>query len=286
LALRDASDVSELDQRPVTVIAPATGWVSLRLGELRDYHELLFFLTWAEVKVRYKQTVLGIAWAVLQPFMAMVVFSIFFGELAGIPSDGVPYPVFAFAALVPWTYFSHVLGEASHSIRNFEEIITKVYFPRLLVPMAPVVAGLVDLGISFVMLLVIMAVYGIAPTAAVWTLPLFILLAAATALAVGLWLSALGVRYRDVQYTVPFLTQMWLFATPIVYSSSLVPEQWRALFGLNPMSGVVEGFRWALLDTQRPAIPQLVASVVATTALLIGGLFYFRRVERSFADVV
>jgi lipopolysaccharide transport system permease protein len=279
-------DVSAADSRPVSVIAPARGWVPLQLGELRDYHELLFFLTWAEVKVRYKQTVLGVAWAVLQPFMAMIVFSIFFGELAGIPSEGVPYPVFAFAALVPWTYFAHVLGEASHSVRNFEEIITKVYFPRLLVPMAPVAAGLVDLGISFLMLLAIMTFYGITPTAAIWTLPFFILLAAAAALAVGIWLAALGVRYRDVQYTVPFLTQLWLFSTPIVYSSSLVPERWRAFYGLNPMSGVVEGFRWALLGSDRPAWPQLIASVGATIALLVGGLFYFRRVERTFADVV
>lgn len=282
-----SAPAAELERdESITVIAPLDGWAPLRLRELRAYHELLFFLTWAEVKVRYKQTVLGVAWAVIQPFFAMVIFSIFFGELAGIPSDGVPYPVFAFAALVPWSYFSHVMGEASGSVREFEDIITKVYFPRLLVPMAPVVAGLVDLGISFVMLLAIMGFYGIVPTAAIWTLPFFILLAAATALAVGLWLSALSVRYRDVGYTVPFLTQMWLFATPIVYGSSLVPERWRPLFGLNPMTGVVEGFRWALLGTENAPGLSLLVSILAVVGLLVSGLFYFRRVERTFADVV
>jgi lipopolysaccharide transport system permease protein len=215
----------------------------------------------------------------------MVVFSIFFGRLAQVPSDGIPYPIFAYCALVPWSYFAGALDRAGNSLVGSANLITKVYFPRLAIPISAVLAGLLDLAIAFVVLLGMMFYYGIVPTAAVLTLPLFLLLAIATALALGLWLSALNVQYRDVRYTIPFLTQLWLFATPIAYSSSLVPEQWRALYGLNPMAGVVEGFRWALLGKEPPG-PLLAVSVIVVLLLLIGGLYYFRRMEKTFADVV
>ena len=271
---------------PTIMIRPSTGWVPLKLKELWEYRELLYFLVWRDVKVRYKQTVLGAAWAVIQPFFTMVVFSIFFGRLAGIPSDGLPYPIFAYCALLPWQLFSHAMMESGNSLVANQNLITKVYFPRLVIPLSAVLAGLVDFGIAFLVLLGMMAYYGMAPTMAVVTLPLFILLAIATALAVGLWLSALNVQYRDVRYTIPFLTQFWLFATPIAYPSSLVPEGWRVLYGLNPMAGVVEGFRWALLGTANAPGPMLAVSVAVVLALLIGGLYYFRHMEKTFADVV
>jgi len=272
-------------QVPTTVIQPSRGWVALNLRDLWAYRELLYFLVWRDIKVRYKQTVLGAAWAVLQPFFTMVVFSIFFGGLAKVPSDGIPYPIFAYCALVPWSYFAGSLERAGNSLVGSSHLITKVYFPRLAIPVSAVLAGLVDFGIAFLVLLGMMLYYGIAPTAAVLTLPLFLLLAVLTALGVGLWLSALNVQYRDVRYTIPFLTQVWLFLTPIAYPSSLVPEQWRALYGLNPMAGVVEGFRWALLGKDPPG-PLLVVSTVVVVLLLIGGLYYFRRMEKTFADVV
>jgi len=271
---------------PTIVIRPSSGWVPLRLKELWEYRELLYFLVWRDVKVRYKQTVLGAAWAVIQPFFTMVVFSIFFGRLAGIPSDGLPYPIFAYCALLPWQLFSHAMMESGNSLVANQNLITKVYFPRLVIPLSAVLAGLVDFGIAFLVLLGMMAYYGMAPTMAVVTLPLFILLAIATALAVGLWLSALNVQYRDVRYTIPFLTQFWLLATPIAYPSSLVPEGWRVLYGLNPMAGVVEGFRWALLGTANAPGRMLAVSVAVVLAFLIGGLYYFRSMERTFADVV
>ena len=271
---------------PVIVIRPSRGWVALRLRDLWEYRDLLYFLVWRDLKVRYKQTALGAAWAIIQPFFTMVVFSIFFGQLAKIPSEGLPYPIFAYCALLPWQLFSRALTESGNSLIANEPLLTRVYFPRLVIPLSVVLAGLVDFGIAFVILLGMMAYYGIAPTTAVFTLPLFLLLALGTALGVGLWLSALNVQYRDVRYTIPFLTQFWLFATPIVYPSSLVPEPWRAFLGLNPMAGVVEGFRWALLGTAQAPGLMLVSSVAASVALLIGGLFYFRRMERIFADVV
>jgi lipopolysaccharide transport system permease protein len=273
-------------ETPVTVIRPSRGWVPLRLQDLWEYRELLYFLIWRDVKVRYKQTALGAAWAIIQPFFTMVIFSIVFGRLAKIPSDGIPYPIFAYCALLPWQLFSRALTESGISVVANERLITKVYFPRLVIPLSAVLAGLVDFGFAFVILLGMMAYYGITPTAAVFTLPFFLLLALGTALGVGLWLSALNVQYRDVRYTIPFLTQIWLFATPIAYPSSLVPEPWRSLFGLNPMAGVVEGFRWALLGTAHPPGLILVVSVAAILALLVGGLYYFRRMERTFADVV
>ena len=268
------------------VIQPPKGWVPVNLREIWEYRELLYFLTWRDVKVRYKQTVIGAAWAIIQPVLTMVVFSLFFGRLAKVPSDGIPYPIFVYCALLPWQLFAHALAESSNSVVGSQHLITKVYFPRLVVPIAAVCGGLVDFAIAFVVLLGMMAYYGVVPGAAVLALPLFVLFAVVTALAVGLWLSALNVQYRDVRYTLGFLIQLWLFATPVAYPSSLVPEPWRALYGLNPMAGVVEGFRWALLGkTEAPGM-LLAVSVGAVVLILIGGLHYFARMEASFADVV
>jgi lipopolysaccharide transport system permease protein len=280
-----ATPVKSADLLPTFAIDPPSGWTSIGFRELWDYRELLYFLTLRDVKVRYKQTALGAAWAVIQPFFMMVVFSLFFGRLAKVPSDGVPYPIFTFCALLPWQLFAHALTESSNSLVANERLITKVYFPRLVVPIAAVLGGLVDFAVAFVILLVMMLYYGIAPTWAIVTLPAFVLLAILTALGVGLWLSALNVQYRDVRYTINFLIQFWLFATPVAYPSSIVPARWRALYGLNPMAGVVEGFRWALLGKQPPGA-MLAVSVAVVIAILIGGLFYFRRMEQQFADVV
>jgi lipopolysaccharide transport system permease protein len=270
---------------PTFSIDPPSRWTSIGFRELWDYRELLYFLTLRDIKVRYKQTALGAAWAIIQPVFMMMVFSLFFGRLAKVPSDGVPYPIFTFCALLPWQLFAHALTESSNSLVANERLITKVYFPRLVVPMAAVLGGLVDFAVAFVILLLMMLYYGIVPTAAIVALPGFILLAILTALGVGLWLSALNVQYRDVRYTINFLIQFWLFATPVAYPSSIVPERWRALYGLNPMAGVVEGFRWALLGKQPPGA-MLAVSVAVVIALLIGGLYYFRRMEQQFADVV
>jgi lipopolysaccharide transport system permease protein len=271
---------------PTFFIRPASSWSSIGLKELWEYRELLYFLVWRDVKVRYKQTALGAAWAIIQPLMMMVVFSLFFGYLARVPSDGIPYPVFTFCALLPWQLFAHALTESSNSLVANERLITKVYFPRLVVPIAAVLGGMVDFAIAFVILLLMMVYYGIVPTWAVVTLPGFILLAIMTALGVGLWLSALNVQYRDVRYTIGFLIQFWLFATPVAYSSSLVPERWRPLYGVNPMAGVVEGFRWALLGKSEPPGTLLAVSMAVVILILVGGLYYFRRMEQEFADVV
>ncbi len=267
-------------------IRPAKRWAPLNLRDLWDYRELLYFLVWRDIKVRYKQTALGAAWAVLQPFLTMLVFSVFFGRLANVPSDGIPYPIFTYTALLPWQLFAHALNESSNSLVSNERLITRVYFPRLVIPVSAVLAGLADFGIAFVLLIGMMFFFGIIPTLAILTLPFFILLAIAAALSIGLWLSALNVQYRDVRYVIPFLTQFWLFATPIAYPSSLVPEPWRAWYGLNPMAGVVEGFRWALLGRTGGTAPLLVVSVVIVGLLLASGLAYFRRMERTFADVI
>lgn len=275
-----------LTNAPTFFIQPQKGLVSLGLRELWDYRELLYFFTWRDIKVRYKQTALGAAWAVIQPVFMMLVFSLFFGRLGGIPSDGIPYPIFTYCALLPWQLFAHALAESSNSLVANERLITKVYFPRLCVPISAVLGGLVDFAIAFVILLGMMAYYGIAPTRAIVMLPGFILLAIATALGVGLWLSALNVRYRDVRYTLNFLIQFWLFATPVAYPSSIIPERWRPLYGLNPMAGVVEGFRWALLGKGDGPGAMLAVSVVVVILILIGGLYYFRRMEAEFADVV
>jgi len=271
---------------PTFFIRPQSGWSPAGLKELWEYRELLYFLTWRDIKVRYKQTALGAAWAIIQPFFMMVVFSLFFGYLAKVPSDGIPYPIFAYCALLPWQLFAHALTESSNSLVANERLITKVYFPRLVVPLSAVLGGLLDFAIAFVILLLMMAYYGVRPTWAIVTLPAFLLLAMVTALGVGLWLSALNVKYRDVRYTISFLIQFWLFATPVAYSSSIVPARWRALYGLNPMAGVVEGFRWALLGKSEGPGALLVVSVAVVILILIGGLYYFRRMEAEFADVV
>jgi lipopolysaccharide transport system permease protein len=265
---------------------PSSGWTFVDLPELWQYRELLFFFVWRDIKVRYKQTVLGASWAVIQPFFTMVVFSIFFGNLAKVPSDGLPYPIFAYTALLPWTLFAHALQMSSNSLVSNWAVLTKVYFPRLIMPLSPVLAGLVDFAIAFVVLLGMMLYYRITPTIAIVTIPFFVLLTVLTALAVGLWLSALNVQYRDIVYTIPFLTQLWMFATPIAYPSSMVPEFWRPIYGLNPMVGVVEGFRWALLGTADPPGLIVAVSVTVVLLLLIGGMFHFRRLERVFADVI
>ncbi len=275
-----------LSEMPVIWIRPTRGWASFNLRELIEYRELLYFLIWRDIKVRYKQTALGIGWAVLQPMLTMLVFSVFFGRLAGVPSDGIPYPIFAFTALLPWQLFSHAVSESGNSLVMNQQLLTKVYFPRLVIPLAAVLAGIVDFAIAFVVLLGMLVYYGIAPTPAFLMLPFFILLAIAAAFAVGLWLSALNVQYRDVRYVIPFLTQFWLFATPIAYSSSLVPDAWRMWYGFNPMAGVVEGFRWALLGTANGTGSLMVVSTLVIALLFAGGLGYFRRMERTFADVV
>jgi len=250
------------------------------------YRELIFFMTWRDLKVRYKQTFLGASWAILQPFLTMVVFSIFFGNLAQVPSDGVPYPIFSYTALIPWTLFSKALQDASRSLVNNSHMITKVYFPRMILPLSSVLAGVVDFLIAFLVLVGMMFYFKVFPTTYVWTLPLFLLLALVTAIGVGLWLSALNVLFRDINYVLPFLTQFWMYMTPIAYPSSMIPEQWRVLYALNPMTGVVEGFRWALLGTgQPPGIMTAVSSGVALL-LMVTGMFYFRRMERLFADMV
>ena len=277
---------AELTDQPTTIIRPAKGWRAINLRDLWRYRELTFFLIWRDISVRYKQTALGAAWAILQPVLSMVIFSVFFGQLAKIPSDGVPYPIFTYVALLPWQLFAFALAESGNSLIANERLITKVYFPRLIIPLAATLAGVVDFAIAFVVLLGLMAFYGIRPTGALLTLPLFIFLALITALGVGLWLSALNVEFRDVRYTIPFLTQFWFFVTPIAYPSSLVPGAWRTLYGLNPLAGVVEGFRWALLGTGNPPGALLTVSALAALGLCISGAFYFRRMERIFADVV
>ena len=267
-------------------ITPTQGWTSLKLKELWEYRELLYFLVWRDVKVRYKQTVLGAAWAIIQPFFTMVVFSIFFGRLAKIPSDGVPYPIFSYAALVPWTFFAHSLNQSSSSLVSSANLIQKVYFPRLAVPIGAVLSGVVDFVLAFIVLLAMMLYYDIVPNVNALWLPFFFLLALVTSLGVGLWLSAMNVRFRDIRYTVPFLVQFWLFATPVAYPSSLLSEPWRTLYGINPMVGVVEGFRWGLLGTDTAPGPIIAVSSLMAVAILVGGAFYFRRVEKTFADIV
>jgi lipopolysaccharide transport system permease protein len=266
-------------------IAPSRGWDHRTLSELWAYRELLYFLIWRDVKIRYKQTVLGAAWAIIQPVMTMVVFTIFFGRLAKVPSDGLPYPVFAFTALVPWTYFASALTGGSTSVSRYQRIISKVYFPRLLIPGSAVIAPLVDFAVAFVVLLALMAWYRVTPGLPILWLPGLMVLAVATAASVSIWLSVLNVRYRDVQYVIPFAMQIWFFATPVAYPASLVPERWRALYGLNPMAGVIEGFRWALVGGRPPGL-MTVFSAVVVFGTLAGGAVYFRRFEGTFADVI
>jgi lipopolysaccharide transport system permease protein len=274
------------DQNSETLIEPSKGWFHLELSDLWRYRELLYFLTWRDIKVRYKQTALGAAWAVLQPLLTMVVFSIIFGRLAQLPSEGIPYPVFTFTALLPWQLFAFALNQSSASLVADQNLIKKIYFPRLIIPVSSVMAGLLDFAIAFAVLVLMMFAFGIHVTPRLLVVPLMVLLALATAMAVGLWLSALNVKYRDVRYTLPFLTQVWLFATPIAYSSTLIPERWQLLYSLNPMTGVVEGFRWALLGKETAVGGMILVSTVMVVLLLLGGLIYFKRMEDEFADIV
>jgi lipopolysaccharide transport system permease protein len=271
---------------PSLRIEPPSRWPSIELKELWEYRELLYFLTWRDIKIRYKQTVLGAAWAIIQPVFMMVVFSLFFGRLAKVPSDGIPYPVFAFCALLPWQLFAHAVGESSNSLVGNQNLITKVYFPRLVIPISAVLSGLLDFLVAFCVLLALIFWYGIVPGWHIVFLPAFVLLAMSTALAVGLWLSALSVQYRDVRYLISFLIQFWLFVTPVAYPSSIVPEKWRVVYGLNPMAGVVEGFRWALLGKSTALGSLLWVSVGVVAVTLVGGVYYFRRMEQQFADIV
>ena len=275
---------------PTVVIQPTHGWASLQLRAVWEYRELLFFLVWRDLKVRYKQTALGVAWIVLQPVVSMVIFSLLFGGLLKVPSGGVPYPIFAYAALLPWNYFATSLNKSSTSLVGSANLITKVYFPRLIIPLSSVLSGLVDFAIAFLVLIGLMVYYGVAPTPAVVLLPAFLLLALLTALGFGLWLAALNVRYRDINHLIPFLVQIWMYLTPVIYGSTLIPERFRFLLALNPMTGVVEGFRWALLghhlaDAQPPGL--LFALSIAIAALVLaGGTVFFRNTERTFADII
>src|SRR6266446_1233255 len=281
-----ATSLERLVAEPTVVIQPSRGLLHLDLGAVWQYRELLYFLIWRDVKVRYKQTVIGVGWAIIQPVMSMVIFTVIFGNFARIPSDGLPYPLFAYAAILPWSYFSQAIARSGASLVGDANLISKVFFPRVIVPLSSALAPLVDFALAFVVLLGMMAWFGIAPTPAVIAVPLLLFLALLTALAVGLWLSALNVRYRDVGHTIPFLVPLWMFASPVVYPLSLVPEKWRFLYSLNPMAGVIEGFRWALLGKASPDLAVTTATSVMVVALLFGGLVYFKHTERTFADVI
>jgi lipopolysaccharide transport system permease protein len=268
------------------VLEPPKGWLLLRFRDLWRYRELLYFLAWRDIKVRYKQTVLGAAWAIIQPLVTMVLFSIIFGRLARLPSEGIPYPIFSYAALLPWHLFARALSEAASSLTSNQNMVTKIYFPRLFLPASTILSGLVDFAIAFVVLLGMMVYYDIAPTWRILLLPALIFLALLTAMAVGLWLSALNVRFRDVRYITPFLIQVWLYATPIAYARTLIPEQWQLLYSLNPMTGVVDGFRWALLGQSIQLGPLFYVSMAVVVILFVTGLIYFQRMEQTFADLV
>lgn len=270
----------------VLVISASQGWVSLKLKELWLYRELLYFLTWRDIKVRYKQTALGALWAILQPLLTMLIFSLVFGRLAKVPSDGIPYPLFSMAALVPWTLFSFGLMQSSQSLVMSSNMVKKIYFPRLAIPIATVLSGLVDFLLALGILLIMVILYGVHVGPRVLWLPLFILLTVVISLGVGLWLSAVNVKYRDVRYAVPFLVQFWMYGTPIAYSSSMLHEPWRTLFGLNPMAGVAEGFRWALLGAKTGPGPMIMVSSLMSVLILVCGAFYFRRMEKHFADML
>jgi lipopolysaccharide transport system permease protein len=272
--------------KPTVHIAPTRGWLALELRELWEYRELLYFLVWRDVKVRYKQTALGIAWVVIQPLATTLIFTIIFGNLAKLPSDNLPYAVFALAGLIPWNYFSGAFARGGASLVGSANLISKVYFPRLIIPITSILGGLIDSAIVFGLLIIVMLFFGIVPSIAIVTLPLFLLLAIATALGVSLWLSALNVQYRDVGYLVPFIAQFWMYATPVVYPASMIPAQWRLLYGLNPMTGVVEGFRWALFGTGEPPGLMFALSVLMVIILLVSGVFFFKRMEDSFADII
>jgi lipopolysaccharide transport system permease protein len=269
-----------------TIVAPPRGWLSLRLRELWEFRELLYFLTWRDIKVRYKQTALGAAWAVIGPFTTMVLFSVIFGNFAKLPSEGIPYPVFSYTALLPWQLFSRALGDASQSLIGNQGMVTKIYFPRLFLPASSILSGVVDFGISFLVLIGMMLFYDVVLSWKMILLPVFLLLALLTAMGVSMWIAAFNVRYRDFRYVTPYLVQVWMYATPIAYSRSLIPEQWQVLYSLNPMTGVVDGFRWALLGTTLELGPAFGISVAAVLLVFIGGLFYFQRMESTFADML
>ncbi|MCL4460029.1 MAG: ABC transporter permease [Chloroflexi bacterium] len=276
----------QLAKYPLVIIKPTRGWRLLDLKELWEYRELIYFLTLRDIKVRYKQTLIGIGWAILQPLGMMLVFTIFFGTLAKIPSEGVPYPLFVYTALLPWQLFSKSISESSQSLITDQRLITRVYFPRLIVPLSSVLAGLLDFAIGLLLLAGLMVLYGVIPTVGIAFIPLLVLLMLAVALGIGFWLSALNLEYRDVQYVVPFLNQFWLFITPVVYGSSMIPQQWRIVYALNPMVGVIEGFRWALLSAgECPGLLLAVSGGIAF-ALLVSGVMFFRRRERTFVDAV
>jgi lipopolysaccharide transport system permease protein len=271
---------------PLVVVEPPHGWQALSVSELWHYRELLYFFAWRDVKVRYKQTAIGATWAILQPLLGMAAFSVIFGRLIGVPSDGIPYALFSYAALVPWTFFATALNRSGASLVAEAHVISRVYFPRLVVPISAVLATAVDFGVTFVILLCMLPLFGVVPGLPTLALPLIFIVLLVAVLGVGLWLCALNVKYRDVAHVIPFLTQFWLFVTPVAYPSSIIPEQWRLVYALNPMVGVIEGFRWALLGTPIPSIQVMIASTGTALALLIGGLVYFHRVEDEFADVV
>jgi lipopolysaccharide transport system permease protein len=284
--MNTAAQAEVLPKVPPMRIGPQRGWFDIDFGELWQFRELLYFFVWRDIKVRYKQTVVGIAWAVLQPFLTMLVFTLFFARLAHLPVDGMPAAIFYYSALLPWMYFSASLLNATNTIVENQRVITKVYFPRLVLPLSAIFSGLVDFGISFLMFVVMMIYFGVQPTVSIIYFPLFLLLALLTALGVGLWLAALNAIYRDVRYVVPFLVQFWMFASPVVYPSSIVPERWRWLYGLNPMAGVIEGFRWSLTGHGEPPGRMLIASSLMVLAILAGGLAFFQRMETTIADVV
>lgn len=278
-----------LEQSPahnLTVIRPAQRFINLELAAVWEFRELLYFLVWRDVKVKYKQTAIGAAWAILQPVLTMLVFTVVFGHFAKIPSDGLPYSIFAYTALLPWNYFSQAITRSGTSLVGDANLIQKVYFPRLIIPLAAVTAPLVDLAVSFSVLLGMMAWFGVPLRWTVMTLPFFLLVAMTTALAVGLWLSPLNAKYRDIGHTIPFVTQFWLFVSPVAYSLSLVPEKWRLLYALNPMAGVIEGFRWALLGKESPDFGVMGVSIVVVLVLLVTGAVFFKRMERTFADII
>jgi len=284
----NADDVKNVNIRIKrrSVISPSKKWISLNLKEVWEYRELLGILAWRDVSVRYKQSVAGIGWAIIQPLMTMVIFTIIFGKFAKLPSDGLPYPIFSYCALLPWNYFARSLGDSSDSLVGSSHLITKVYFPRLILPISKVFAGLIDFAIAFAILLGMMVWYRIAPTKGLLALPLFIGIAMLTALGVGTWFTALNVRYRDVKFVVPFLVQFWMYASPVAYSSSLIPAKWQWIYGLNPMVGVIEGFRWAMLGKAAPNITLLLLPVLIIFAILLSGLYYFKMMEKTFADII
>lgn len=287
MSVKDITTVSPLmDDTPVVLIQPRRGWLSFELKAVYQYRELLYFLVWRDILIRYKQAAIGVAWVVLQPLLTMVIFTVIFGLFAKLPSDGLPYTVFSFTALLPWNYFAQAISRSGISVVSNANLISKIYFPRLIVPISGALGPLVDFAISFVILLGMMAWYGIAPTWGILTLPFFTLLAVVTAVAVSLFLSALNVKYRDVGHAIPFLVQFWMYASPVVYSVTIIPQKWRLLYSLNPMVGVIEGFRWAMLGKERPDFAVMAMGVVVASVLLLVGLVYFKRTERFFADII